>query len=86
MRRELAYGKPANAMLTVAHEQQADLLVLATHGRTGMERLWLGSVALTVVHRVQRPVLLVHATERAQQCAKQETSIRMPEAVELRHA
>jgi nucleotide-binding universal stress UspA family protein len=86
VRRELAYGKPADAILTVAHEQQADLLVLATHGRTGMERLWLGSVALTVVHRVQRPVLLVRATERAQQRAKQETSIRMPEAVELRHA
>jgi nucleotide-binding universal stress UspA family protein len=87
VRRELAYGKPADAILTVAHEQQADLLVLATHGRTGMERLWLGSVALSVLHGAERPVLLVRATERAQQRAKRETSIRVPEAVEhLQHA
>jgi nucleotide-binding universal stress UspA family protein len=49
----------------VAHElierskSDADLLVLATHGRAGLERAWLGSVADEVLHHVELPVLLV---------------------------
>jgi len=40
-------------------ESDADLLVMATHGRAGLERAWLGSVADEVVHHVKLPVLLV---------------------------
>lgn len=40
-------------------KSKADLLVMATHGRGGLERAWLGSVADEVVHHVRLPVLLV---------------------------
>lgn len=37
----------------------ADLLVMTTHGRAGLERAWLGSVAEEVVHHVRLPVVIV---------------------------
>ncbi len=40
-------------------KSEVDLLVMATHGRGGLERAWLGSVADEVVHHVRLPVLLV---------------------------
>lgn len=40
-------------------ESDVDLLVMATHGRAGLERAWLGSVADEVVHHVKLPVFLV---------------------------
>ena len=40
-------------------EADADLLVMATHGRGGLDRAWLGSVTDEVVHHVRLPVLLV---------------------------
>ncbi len=40
-------------------QSQADLLVMATHGRGGLEWAWLGSVADDVVHHVELPVLLL---------------------------
>ncbi len=43
-----------------AHAWPADLLVLGTHGRSGAERLLLGSVAEGVARRASVPVLLVH--------------------------
>ncbi|WP_144113317.1 universal stress protein [Paraburkholderia sp. BCC1886] len=42
-----------------AHEFNADLLVLGTHGRRGFKRLFLGSVAERVVRSVSLPVLLI---------------------------
>ncbi|NIW38333.1 MAG: universal stress protein, partial [Gemmatimonadetes bacterium] len=36
-------------------KSDADLLVMATHGRAGLERAWLGSVADEVVHHVKLP-------------------------------
>lgn len=43
----------------------ADLVVMATHGRGGLRRLWLGSVADYVVRHVSVPVLLVHPDRTA---------------------
>jgi nucleotide-binding universal stress UspA family protein len=43
----------------------ADLLVMATHGRGGLERAWLGSVTDEVVHHVRVPVLLVEPRKDA---------------------
>ena len=55
-------GKPAEIIRTVAEEHGAALTVLATHGRTGVDRLLLGSVAEAVVHHGATPVLLVPAS------------------------
>jgi nucleotide-binding universal stress UspA family protein len=52
-------GRPAEMILAAAAESHADLIVMSTHGRTGLERLWLGSVAAGVVKGATIPVLLV---------------------------
>jgi nucleotide-binding universal stress UspA family protein len=52
-------GIPADQIIYVAQTEHADLIVMATHGRTGLRHLWLGSVATRVVHSAELPVLLV---------------------------
>jgi nucleotide-binding universal stress UspA family protein len=62
---QVVAGSPAPAILDTAEEAAADLIVMATHGRGGLPRLWLGSVALKVVQSARTPVLLVRAREAA---------------------
>jgi len=50
---------PADAILTAARDVGADLIVMATHGRSGVRRAILGSVADAVVARSAVPVLLI---------------------------
>jgi nucleotide-binding universal stress UspA family protein len=57
-------GDPAAAIIAYA-EAHAGLIVMATHGRSGLQRLWLGSVAMKVVQGATLPVLLVRAREAA---------------------
>jgi nucleotide-binding universal stress UspA family protein len=52
-------GDPADAILEVALMFNIDLIVMATHARTGIARWFLGSVSQTVLRRSQLPVLLV---------------------------
>lgn len=54
-------GHPAREILTAVEEQAADLLVLGTHGRGGVEHLLLGSVAEKIVRRAPCPVMVVPA-------------------------
>lgn len=44
-----------------------DLIVMATHGRGGLSRAWLGSVADTLIRDVHRPILLIRAREESDQ-------------------
>jgi nucleotide-binding universal stress UspA family protein len=60
------YGKPAEEILRVAAAINTDMVVMATHGRTGLERMWFGSVAMEVMRRLDRAVLLVRPPSRAQ--------------------
>lgn len=55
-----AVGEPAAEIVAWAKEQSVDLLVLGTHGRTGLEHALMGSVAERVVRRARCPVLTVH--------------------------
>ena len=55
-------GEPAQGIVLAAAERAADLVVMATHGRTGLRRAVLGSVAGEVVRTGSTPVLLVHPT------------------------
>jgi nucleotide-binding universal stress UspA family protein len=50
---------PADGILTYANENQIDMIVMSTHGRTGLARLVFGSVAESVLRRATCPVLLV---------------------------
>jgi nucleotide-binding universal stress UspA family protein len=52
-------GDPAEAILGVAENHQADLILLGTHGRTGLQRLLLGSVARNVMVHAPVSVLVV---------------------------
>ncbi len=58
-------GDPGTRVLDVAAEVGADLIVMGTHGRTGVKRLVLGSVAERVVRESPVPVLTVHAAAEA---------------------
>lgn len=54
---------PTESILTAADEVDADLIAIATHGRSGLGRFVLGSVADAVIRRSHRPCLVVHPTE-----------------------
>lgn len=55
-------GKPAPGIVDYANEGDADLVLIATHGRTGLRRLLLGSVANQVLNEAHAPVLLIRPT------------------------
>jgi nucleotide-binding universal stress UspA family protein len=52
-------GNPDEALIAAAQQQGADLIVLGSHGRHGLQRLFLGSVAEGVVRKSPLPVLVV---------------------------
>jgi len=60
---ELEFGDARAVIQATAQKINADLIVMGTHGRRGMSRLLLGSVAESVVRTAPCPVLLVRANE-----------------------
>lgn len=58
-------GKPAEIIIKVADEVDVDLVVMATHGRTAIAHLLLGSVAEKVVRESPRPVLTLRPSAAA---------------------
>ena len=60
---EVATGPPAETIVRVAHVCDADLIVMGTHGRTGLPHVLLGSVAEKVVRLAPCPVLTVKAVQ-----------------------
>jgi nucleotide-binding universal stress UspA family protein len=75
-RAELARS-PAAAIVQVAREEHASLVAMATHGRGGLARLVLGSVATRVVRRSRIPLLLVRPGMAQVQLA---ASVEQPES------
>lgn len=63
VRCEVDTGSPAERINGYAKENDIDLIAMSTHGRSGVSRWLLGSVADKVLHTTDRPVLLVRATE-----------------------
>lgn len=63
----LVAGRPAERIVELARQEHADLIVLGTHGRTGIVRLLLGSVAEAVVRRAPCPVLTFRAPTTAEE-------------------
>lgn len=56
-------GAPHTEIVRAADAEQADMIVMGTHGRSGLERLLLGSVAARVVRLAPCPVLTVRPRE-----------------------
>jgi nucleotide-binding universal stress UspA family protein len=57
--RILVQGKPYLEILRAAFERRVDLIVLSTHGRSGLEHILMGSVTEKVVRKAPCPVLTV---------------------------
>jgi nucleotide-binding universal stress UspA family protein len=55
---DVAVGKPAGEILRVARERSCDLIVISTHGLTGMRKLFFGSTTERVLRETTRPVLI----------------------------
>lgn len=61
----LVEGEPSDAILEYATANDADLIAMGTHGRTGVHRYVAGSVTEAVVRRADVPVLTARATDRS---------------------
>lgn len=57
------FGNPAEAIETQIDRRSVDMIAITTHGRTGLERLMVGSVAEHVLHHCHVPVMLFHPPE-----------------------
>ena len=57
---EKGIGEPALSVVELAQDRAFDLIVVGTHGRTGLRHALLGSVAERVVRRAGCPVLTIH--------------------------
>ncbi|MBI5249661.1 MAG: universal stress protein [Desulfomonile tiedjei] len=55
-------GSPAEKIVGVANDEAADLIVVGTHGHTGVKHLVMGSIARSVLRTAHRPVLIVEAS------------------------
>jgi len=56
---DLRKGQPHEEILKEASERKADLIVIASHGKTGLKKYFLGSVAEKVMKEARCPVLLI---------------------------
>lgn len=54
-------GAVVAAIIEVAERERADLVAMASHGRSGLARAFYGSVASGVLQRIDRPLLLIRA-------------------------
>jgi nucleotide-binding universal stress UspA family protein len=54
-------GQVVDTILSVAESESADLIAMSSHGRTGLARMFYGSVAAGVLHQVDRPLLIIRS-------------------------
>jgi len=52
-------SRPASAIVDVSGSEGVDMIMMTTHARAGLERLWMGSVAERVVQQTMLPVFLL---------------------------
>lgn len=62
-RKCIVHGPVVEAILTTADREKADLIAIASHGRTGLAQVFYGSVAAGVLHRIDRPLLLIRSRQ-----------------------
>jgi len=61
----LVNGSPADEIVRVAEEEHVDMIVIGTHGRTGLKRLLMGSTAEAVMRKAKCPVFVFKVPEHA---------------------
>ena len=57
----VVHGPVVEAIVSAAEGEDADLVALASHGRSGLSRVFYGSVAAGVLQRIDRPLLLIRS-------------------------
>ena len=57
----VAHGPVVEEIINTAERESADLIAIASHGRSGLSRVFYGSVAAGVLQRIDRPLLLIRA-------------------------
>jgi len=55
------YGPAVEVITKIAEEESADLIAIASHGRTGLNRVFYGSIAAGLLQVVDRPLLLIRS-------------------------
>jgi nucleotide-binding universal stress UspA family protein len=63
VRTQVAYGPVVGTILDCAEREQADLIAIASHGRSGLSRVFYGSVAAGVLNQAKQPLLLIRAQD-----------------------
>jgi nucleotide-binding universal stress UspA family protein len=61
-REVVVQGPVVRSILDVAEREDADLIAMASHGRSGLARVFYGSVAAGVLQQADRPLLIIRAT------------------------
>jgi nucleotide-binding universal stress UspA family protein len=56
-------GSVVETILETALKEEADLIAMASHGRSGLGRVFYGSVAAGIIHRIDRPMLLIRSRD-----------------------
>jgi len=69
---DVVVGKPAACITQAAEQRGTDLIVMGTHGRSGLAHLMLGSVAERVLRMAPCPVMTVRDTARVADAVSQE--------------
>jgi nucleotide-binding universal stress UspA family protein len=67
VRTRVTLGSPAEEILAAARSTSADLIAMATHGRSGVARVLLGSVAESVLRAAPLPVLLIRTLPKSEE-------------------
>jgi nucleotide-binding universal stress UspA family protein len=62
-RTRVVSGPVVNAIIRAAEREGVDVIAMASHGRTGLSQVFYGSVAAGVLHRVDRPLLLIRSRD-----------------------
>ena len=60
-RTHVTYGPVVEGIINLAAQEGVDLIALASHGRGGLSRVFYGSVAAGLLHRVDRPLLIIRS-------------------------
>ena len=62
---QVGEGSIVEKIIDVAKSENVDLVAMASHGRTGLSRVFYGSVAAGVLHQIDRPLLLIRSNDES---------------------
>ena len=54
-------GAVVETVIAVAQRENVDLIAIASHGRSGLSRVFYGSVAAGIMHKIDRPILIIRS-------------------------